>query len=73
MTRIVFSLFCSRKYLVNGTLNNCRNVVMHPYKSNLFSLNFQVAQTDHKTFRDLIWHLIHSQRFQSDLEKARSV
>lgn len=33
----------------------------------------QVAQTDHKTFRDLIWHLIHSQRFQSDLEKARAI
>ncbi|KAK3095942.1 hypothetical protein FSP39_021116 [Pinctada imbricata] len=32
-----------------------------------------VAETEHKTFRDLIWHLVHSQNFQSELEKARAI
>lgn len=32
-----------------------------------------VSQTDHATFRDLIWHLVYSPKFSSDLEKARAI
>ncbi|ESO90318.1 hypothetical protein LOTGIDRAFT_218011 [Lottia gigantea] len=33
----------------------------------------QVAQNDHETFIDLVWHLVYSQNYQSDLEKARAI
>lgn len=33
----------------------------------------QVSQTEHKTFRDLIWHLVYSPNLVSDLEKARVI
>ncbi|XP_062611451.1 uncharacterized protein LOC134273277 isoform X2 [Saccostrea cucullata] len=32
-----------------------------------------VASQDHKTFRDLIWHLVYSQNYQSELDKARAI
>lgn len=33
----------------------------------------QVSRVEHKTFRDLIWHLVYSQNFNSDLDKARAI
>ncbi|XP_046335302.2 uncharacterized protein LOC124117442 [Haliotis rufescens] len=33
----------------------------------------QVAQQDHDNFLDLIWHLVYSQNYHSDLDKARVI
>ncbi len=32
---------------------------------------FQVTKEDHKSFRDLVWHLIYARDIQNELEKAR--
>ncbi|XP_052771924.1 uncharacterized protein LOC128211311 [Mya arenaria] len=33
----------------------------------------QVSQTDHASFKDLIWHLVYYPKLNSDLEKARAI
>ena len=32
---------------------------------------FQVSKEEHKSFRDLVWHLIYARDITNELEKAR--
>lgn len=34
-------------------------------------LMWQVSKEEHKSFRDLVWHLIYAREITNELEKAR--